>query len=66
MKRGTTEVYQEGAEGKKQINTNIQNDSKEKTADAPKVEEKLSYYLKIKLLTSVQKGLKTNLTVAYY
>ena len=56
LKRGTTEVYQEGAEGKKQITKTYKTIRGEKTADAPKVEEKVILQPKDKIIKQGTKG----------
>ena len=56
LKRGTTEVYQEGAEGKKQITRTYKTIRGEKTADAPKVEEKVILQPKDKIIKQGTKG----------
>ena len=56
LKRGTTEVYQEGAEGKKQITETYKTIRGEKTADAPKVEEKVILQPKDKIIKQGTKG----------
>ena len=56
LKRGTTEVYQEGAEGKKQITETYKTIRGEKTADAPKVEEKIILLPKDKIIKQGTKG----------
>ena len=56
LKRGTTEVYQEGAEGKKQITETYKTIRGEKTADAPKIEEKVILQPKDKIIKQGTKG----------
>ena len=56
LKRGTTKVSQEGAEGKKQITKTYKTIRGEKTADAPTVEEKVILQPKDKIIKKGTKG----------
>ena len=56
LKRGTTKVSQEGAEGKKQITKTYKTIRGEKTADAPTVEEKVILQPKDKIIKQGTKG----------
>ena len=56
LKRGTTKVSQEGAEGKKQITKTYKTIRGEKTADAPTIEEKVILQPKDKIIKKGTKG----------
>ena len=56
LKRGTTEVAQKGVDGKKQITETYKTIRGEKTADAPKIEEKVILQPKDKIIKQGTKG----------
>ena len=58
LKRGTTQVAQEGVNGKKQITKTYKTIRGEKTNDAPKVEEKVIQPPKDKIIKNGTKGLE--------
>ena len=58
LKRGTTQVAQEGVNGKKQITKTYKTIRGEKTNDAPKVEEKVIQLPKDKIIKNGTKGLE--------
>ena len=58
LKRGTTQVAQEGVDGKKQITETYKTIRGEKTNDAPKVEEKVIFQPQDKIIKNGTKGLE--------
>ena len=58
LKRGTTQVAQEGVDGKKQITETYKTIRGEKTNDAPKVEEKVIQEPQDKIIKNGTKGLE--------
>lgn len=58
LKRGTTQVAQEGVDGKKQITETYKTIRGEKTNDAPKVEEKVILQPQDKIIKNGTKGLE--------
>ena len=58
LKRGTTQVAQEGVDGKKQITETYKTIRGEKTNDAPKVEEKVIQEPQDKIIKKGTKGLE--------